>query len=33
MHDHFDIVEGLLSNLTDVVRRLNERLEPETVAA
>jgi CRP-like cAMP-binding protein len=27
MRDHFDLVEGLLVHLTDVVRRLNERIE------
>jgi AAA family ATP:ADP antiporter len=32
MRDHFDIVEGLLSHLSDVVRKLNERLDPEKAA-
>ncbi|NIR43794.1 MAG: cyclic nucleotide-binding domain-containing protein [Gemmatimonadetes bacterium] len=33
MRDHFDLVEGLLTHLTDVVRRLNARLEQEGVEA
>ena len=31
MRDQFNLVEGLLTHLTHVVRRLNARLEPETV--
>jgi CRP-like cAMP-binding protein len=31
MRDHFDLAEGLLTHLTDVVRRLNVRVEQANV--